>query len=153
LVAAAVVWQTTRVGNKLRVPTPALVVPTMLALGSVVVGWLPAVLNPQTDAGWLAVPIATACWWPVVTVVASRAQRLFERGRTAAARKLLIVGTAVALPLPWVVYLTILASDPGLTGWGDFGGFRGFGSLPALLTIGTPFAFALLSGARPRQPA
>lgn len=70
LVAAAVVWRTARVGHKLRVPTPALVVPTVLALGSVVVGWLPAV-----------------------------------------------------------------------------------GSLPALLTIGTPFAFALLSGARPRQPA
>ena len=89
----------------------------------------------------------------MVTAVAIRAQRLFEQGRSAAVRRLVIVGTAVALPLPWVVYLTILAADPGLTGWGDFGGFRGFGSLPALLTIGTPFVFALLSGARPRQPA
>lgn len=153
MVAAAAAWKARQMGETLRVPAPAVVIPTMLALGSMVMAGVPFVLNGQYGAEWLAVPATTACWWSAATLLAVGGVRLVRQGRATTAKALMVVGTLAVLLLSGTVYLGVLAASRAeIFAWGDFGGHLSLGSLPALLTVSTPFLFTLLEAGARRQP-
>jgi hypothetical protein len=146
-VAVVAVRLARRWTDALRIPAPAVVVPTMLVLGSLTV-LLPliglnAVYTLQAgqglDPGLVALPVAAAVWWVPLTASAVRYRSLTNRGRTGLARAVAVVATVAAPVLCGVVYVLVLPESGG-----PLFGFACQARLPPLAAVCTPFAFALL---------
>jgi hypothetical protein len=167
-VGVAAVWLGLRAGGRTGVALPQLVVPTVLALGTVVLASVP-VVGQALGERWSAAVLATLLWCVMVIGLSIVGVRMTRRLPAWAATVLLVVGAVTVLELTFIAYaLAVPAAyspDAAPAYWYpaavtgiDLGGvgsstasFELLKGLPAVLTVCTAFALAFVTAAARRQ--